>query len=223
MNIGDDDMINGVIFDLDGVLVSTDELHYKAWKRLAVELGILNFTREDNMRQKGVSRMESLEVVLEKGDKTYTETEKIILADRKNTYYVDYLKELNKDAVLTDVIQTLTELRNKGILIGVGSASKNTPLILKMTELDAYIDQVSCGLDVTKSKPDPEVFLVAAKKLGLPKEECLVVEDSAAGIVAAKAANMKSLGVGPEYRQLGADYESLTLQSEVDWNKILQG
>jgi beta-phosphoglucomutase len=216
-------MINGVIFDLDGVLVSTDELHYKAWKRLAVELGIMNFTKEDNMRQKGVSRMESLEVVLEKGDKTYTEAEKIILADRKNSYYVDYLKELNKDAVLTDVIQTLTELRNKGILIGVGSASKNTPLILKMTELESYIDQVSCGLDVTRSKPDPEVFLVAAKKLGLPKEECLVVEDSAAGIVAAKAANMKSLGVGPEYRQLGADFESLTLQSEVDWNKILQG
>lgn len=214
-------MIKGVIFDLDGVLVSTDELHFKAWQRLAVELGIHNFTKVDNMRQKGVSRMESLEVVLEKGEKTYTDEEKIILADRKNSYYVDYLQELNQDAVLQDVIQTLKQLKESGIRIGVGSASKNTPLILRKTELESYIDEVSCGLDTVKSKPDPEVFLIAANKLGLNNHECLVVEDSAAGIVAAKAAGMKSLGVGPEYRQLGADYESFSLQGEVDWNNIL--
>lgn len=215
-------MIKGVIFDLDGVLVSTDELHFKAWERLAQELGITGFTREDNMRQKGVSRMESLEVVLEKSSRTYSDTEKVRLADRKNAYYVDYLQELNNEAVLKDVIITLKQLREKGILIGVGSASKNTPLILQKTELNGLIDQVSCGLDTTRSKPDPEVFLIAARKLQLPAHECLVVEDSAAGIVAAKAAGMKSLAVGPEYRQLQADYESLTLQSEVDWNMILQ-
>ncbi|MHB8131053.1 MAG: beta-phosphoglucomutase [Mobilitalea sp.] len=216
-------MIKGVIFDLDGVLVSTDELHFNAWKRLAEELGIMNFTKEDNQKQKGVSRMESLEVVLEKGSKIYSEQEKVILADKKNSYYVDFLQELSTEAVLTGVIHTLTMLREQNILIGIGSASKNTPLILKRTELESYIDKVSCGLDTTKSKPDPEVFLVAAKKLGLRNEDCLVVEDSAAGVVAAKAANMKSLGVGPEYKQLGADYESMTLQSEVDWRTILQG
>lgn len=216
-------MIRGVIFDLDGVLVSTDELHFKAWKRLAEEIGIMNFTKEDNMKQKGVSRMESLEVVLEKGNRCYCDAEKLELAERKNRYYVDYLQELDHKAVLQDVIKTLIQLKDRGIKIGVGSASKNTPLILEKTGLQPYIDKVSCGLDVTKSKPDPEVFLVAARKLELANEECLVVEDSAAGIVAAKAANMKSLGVGPEYRQLGADYESLTLQSEVDWNIILQG
>jgi beta-phosphoglucomutase len=216
-------MIKGVIFDLDGVLVSTDELHYKAWKKLAEELGIMDFTKEDNYLQKGVSRMESLEVVLRKGAKVYTETEKLVLAERKNSYYIEFLQEISTEVVLLHVVDTLTMLREQGILIGVGSVSKNTPLILKKSELESYIDKVSCGLDITRSKPDPEVFLVAAKKLGLKNEECLVVEDSAAGIAAAKAANMKSLGVGPEYKQLGADYESLTLQSEVDWNTLLQG
>jgi beta-phosphoglucomutase len=219
---GDDKMIKGVIFDLDGVLVSTDEMHYKAWKMLAEELGITNFTKEDNKKQKGVSRMESLEVVLSKGDKTYSEEEKKALAAKKNNYYIELLQGLTKEAVLKDVIVTLRMLRKKEISIGVGSASKNTPMILEKTGLKEYIDQVSCGLDTTKSKPDPEVFVIAAKKLMLPNEECLVVEDSAAGIIAAKAAHMKSLGVGPEYKQLGADYESLTLQSEADWKEILQ-
>jgi len=214
-------MIRGIIFDLDGVLVSTDELHFKAWKRLAEEIGITNFTKEDNMRQKGVSRMESLEVVLRKGDRAFSEPEKLELAERKNRYYVEYLQELDQGAVLKDVVRTLEDLRKRGIRIAVGSASKNTPIILQKTELESYIDQVSCGLDTVKSKPDPEVFLIAAKKLGLANEECLVVEDSAAGIAAAKAAKMKTLGVGPEFRLLGADYESLTLQSEVDWNSIL--
>lgn len=216
-------MMKGIIFDLDGVLVSTDEMHFKAWKMLAEELGIVNFTKEDNKAQKGVSRMESLEVVLSKGDKVYSEEEKIAFATRKNNYYIELLQELTNEAVLKDVIVTLEMLRERGIAIGVGSASKNTPMILEKTGLQQYIDQVSCGLDTTKSKPDPEVFIIAAKKLNLSNEECLVVEDSAAGIVAAKAACMKSLGVGPEYKQLGADYESLTLQSEVDWNELLQG
>jgi len=215
-------LIKGIIFDLDGVLVSTDELHYKAWKMLAEELGITNFTKEDNKLQKGVSRMESLEVVLRKGDKQYSEEEKIQLATRKNNYYIDLLQSLTEEAILKDVIVTLEMLRKRGIAIAVGSASKNAVTILEKTGLNQYIDQVSSGLDTAKSKPDPEVFLIAARKLNLPNEQCLVVEDSAAGIIAAKSANMKTLGVGPEYKQLGADYASLTLQSEVDWNEILK-
>jgi len=215
-------MIKGVIFDLDGVLVSTDEMHFKAWQMLAMELGISNFTKEDNKRQKGVSRSESLEVVLEKSTNVYSEEEKLEFAERKNNYYIELLKGLSEEAVLPHVIDTLKMLRKQGTLIGIGSVSKNTPLILEKTELTQYIDQVSCGLDITKSKPDPEVFLVAAKKLNLKNEECLVVEDSAAGVVAAKAAHMKSIGVGPEYLLLGADYESFDLQSNVDWETIIK-
>lgn len=214
-------MIKGVIFDLDGVLVSTDELHYKAWKHLAEELGIKEFNREDNQRQKGVSRMESLEVVLRKGSIIYSEAEKVEFADRKNSYYVELLQALSEEAVLPGVISTLLSLRDRGISIGVGSVSKNTPLILKRTGLLKYIDQISCGLDITRSKPDPEVFLVAAKKLGLRETECLVVEDSAAGIVAAKAAGMRSIGVGPEYHGLGADYAIPGFQSDIDWDSLL--
>lgn len=214
-------LIKGIIFDLDGVLVSTDELHFKAWEQLAKDLGIYNFTREDNIRQKGVSRMESLEVVLEKGDKVYSEEEKEKLAETKNRHYVKMLKTLDSSAILKDAKEVLIMLRNRGLKIGLGSVSKNAPLILEQTGLIQYIDEVSCGLDITRSKPDPEVFLVAANKLGLNYEDCLVAEDSKAGIIAAKAANMKTLGVGEDYKILGADYQSETLLSHVNWDEIL--
>ena len=214
-------MIKGVIFDLDGVLVSTDEMHFKAWEKLAKELGIINFTKEDNKRQKGVSRMESLEVVLSKGSRVYSEEEKQEFAERKNQYYIKLLQSLKVDAILPGVINTLKMLKEKEILIGIGSVSKNTPLILDKTGLTPYIDKVSCGLDITRSKPDPQVFEVAAEKLGLLKEDCLVVEDSIAGIIAAKAAHMRTLGVGPEYKQLRADYAVANLQEEIDWKSIL--
>ncbi len=215
-------MIRGVIFDLDGVLVSTDEMHFKAWKMLAEELGIDKFSKEDNKKQKGVSRMESLEVVLSKGSKIYTVAEKEELAERKNNYYKDLLTELDESAILPGVVECLQMLRGKGILIGIGSVSKNAPLILTKTGLMEYVDKVSCGLDITKSKPDPEVFEVAANKLELKYEECLVVEDSFAGIVAGKAAHMKTLGVGSEYEQLRADYEATGLDADIDWEKILE-
>ncbi len=215
-------MIKGIIFDLDGVLVSTDELHYQAWKRLADELGITGFTREDNERQRGVSRMASLEVVLEKSDKTYTEEEKVELAERKNSYYLELLQKMDKGATLEGVYDVLSDLKKKNLLLSVGSASKNAPMILDKTILSPYLNQVSCGLDTTKSKPDPEVFLVAARKMGLEPKDCVVVEDSAAGIQAAKAGGMRSLGVGPFYQTLGADYAYPSLAKVDDWNAILQ-
>lgn len=213
--------MQGVIFDLDGVLVSTDELHYQAWKKLADELGITDFNREDNVRQRGVSRMASLEVVLEKGDKEYSEEEKVEMAERKNDYYKEMLQSLDDSAVLPGAFDTLKMLREKGILTAVGSASKNAPLILEKTGLLPLIDKISCGLDVTKSKPDPEVFLVAASKLELAPENCLVVEDAKAGIDAAKAGGMKSLGVGPFHDELGADFHSRTLATVDNWEEIL--
>lgn len=215
-------MIKGVIFDLDGVLVSTDELHYQAWKKLAEELNIEGFTRKDNERQRGVSRMASLEIVLEKSDTVYTEEEKVKLAEKKNNYYKELLQQLDDGAVLKGAKEALIKLREMGILIGVGSVSKNTPVILEKTGLLPLIDKVSCGLDITKSKPDPEVFLVAAKKLALPVEECLVVEDAAAGIQAAKAAGMRSLAVGPYYEKLGAAYQAPGLYVVDHWEEMLK-
>lgn len=214
-------MIKGIIFDLDGVLVSTDEMHYLAWKRLADELGITGFNREDNRRQRGVSRMASLEVVLEKSDKTYTDEEKAELAERKNGYYLELLKDMDNSAVLTGVYGALEILKRRNLLLAVGSASKNAPLILEKTGLLPYLNQVSCGLDTTKSKPDPEVFLVAARKLQLDPAQCLVVEDSAAGIEAAKAGGMRSLGVGPFFAALGADFAAPSLGEVTNWDEIL--
>lgn len=213
--------MKGVIFDLDGVLVSTDELHYNAWKKLADEIGITEFCREDNVRQRGVSRMASLEVVLEKGDKEYCQEEKEALAEKKNQYYIEMLQKLDEDAILPGAIETLHMLRERGILTAVGSASKNAPLILEKTGMLSLIDKISCGIDVTKSKPDPEVFLVAASKLNLDPKDCLVVEDAKAGIEAAKAGGMKSLAVGPIHEQLGADYHSRTLATVNNWEEIL--
>ena len=165
--------------------------------------------------------MASLEIVLEKTDRVYTEEEKVKLAEKKNDYYKELLQKLDDGAVLKGAKETLAKLREMGVLIGVGSVSKNTPMILEKTGLLPYIDKVSCGLDITKSKPDPEVFLVAAKKLGLPAEECLVVEDAAAGIQAAKAAGMKSLAVGPYYEKLGATYQAPGLYAVNDWTEML--
>lgn len=214
-------MIKGVIFDLDGVLATTDELHYQAWKRLAGELGITAYNREDNARQRGVGRMESLKVVLEKAGRTYSEEEMAIFAERKNEYYKGLLENLNETAVLPGAVETLQMLRNKGILIAVGSASANAPTILHRTGLKQFIDQVCCGLDISKSKPDPEVFLKTAEKLNLPYSQCIVVEDAAAGIRAAESAGMKTLAVGKDHKILGADWDVLTLAEVTDWDKIL--
>lgn len=214
-------MIKGIIFDLDGVLVSTDELHYQAWKRLAEELDIPDFTRKDNEKQRGVSRMDSLEIVLAKSKKTYTQEEKERLADRKNEYYKESLKELDDSAVLSGVTGALTALKRKNLLLAVGSASKNAPAILERTGILPYLNQISCGLDTTRSKPDPEVFQIAADRLRLKPEECLVVEDSAAGIEAAKRGGMRSLGVGPFHATLGADFDAEGLGTVENWSEVL--
>ena len=206
-------MINAVIFDLDGVLVSTDEMHFLAWSKLAEELGITTFTKEDNMRQRGVSRMASLEIVLEKSDKTYTDEEKLEFADRKNSYYCKMLERLTPDECLDGVVDFLKFLRANGIKTAVGSASKNAPVILEKTGLLEYLDAISCGLDVTKSKPDPEVFLVAAQKLSIAPENCLVVEDAHAGVEAAKNGGMSALAVGAAYGDELADFSAKSLDS----------
>ena len=214
-------MIKAVIFDLDGVLVSTDVLHFKAWKALADELGIKNFTETDNVRQRGVSRMASLEVVLEKGDKIYSDAEKLAFAEKKNNIYVKSLSTLSENDVLAGVLDFIGYLRDKKILTAVGSASRNAPIILEKTGLLKHMDKVSCGLDTQKSKPDPEVFLIAAKKLGVPPENCLVVEDSDAGIEAAKNGNMYALAVGAAEKNPLADFSAPSLD-KLDYKMIIK-
>ncbi len=216
-------MIKAVLFDLDGVLVSTDELHFRAWERLANELSITTFTRADNARQRGVSRMESLEIVLEKAGHTYTQQEKLALAERKNAYYVEMLQTLNDACVLPNAKETLLQLRAEGILVGVGSASKNAPFILEKTGLMPLCDAVASGHDTTRSKPDPEVFLVASRKLNVKPEDCVVVEDADAGIVAGHACGMHTLGVGPARFHRLADFRAQSLaDGKLDWERILQ-
>lgn len=206
-------MIKAVIFDLDGVLVTTDELHFTAWKALADKLGINDFTKADNVRQRGVSRMASLEVVLEKTDRAFSEEEKLTLAEEKNEIYVRSLSSLSEADVLSGANEFIDYLKSKGIKTAVGSASKNTPLILEKTKLANKFDAVSCGLDTTKSKPDPEVFLIAAKKLGVAPCDCVVVEDSDAGIEAAKTGGMYAIAVGAAEHNPKADVAIKDLES----------
>lgn len=192
MHISD---VKAVIFDLDGVIVSTDDCHYEAWQQLADKQGIY-FDREINQRLRGVSRMESLEILLERAVRTYTEEEKNAIASEKNEAYKRLVMKIAPSAILPGAMETLAKLREKGILLAIGSSSKNTPIILRQIGLEGYFDAVADGNHIRNSKPDPEVFLLAAKMLNIPPENCLVVEDADAGVEAALNGNMKVLGVG---------------------------
>lgn len=187
--------IKAVIFDLDGVIVSTDDYHYRAWKRIANEEGIY-FDREINERLRGVSRVDSLEIILEKSSKEYSQEEKYLLAERKNNIYRELLNELTQRDILPGVMAVLNMLKENGIKISIGSSSKNTMFILDKINLNGFFDSIADGTQITKSKPDPEVFLLAADKLGVSPVNCLVVEDSDVGVEAALAVNMKVLAVG---------------------------
>ena len=187
--------ILGVIFDLDGVIVSTDNCHYLAWKRMADEEGIA-FDRTVNERLRGVSRMESLAIILEKATKAYSQQEKLAMAERKNRYYVELIGELSEKDILPGALDTLALLRKKGVRAAIGSSSRNTPIILKQIGLSDAFDAVADGNAIQNSKPDPEVFLLAAKLLNLDPAHCLVVEDADAGIQAAVSGGMRALGVG---------------------------
>lgn len=187
--------IKAVIFDLDGVICSTDEFHYQAWKALARELG-LPFNRKKNQRLRGVSRMASLEIVLEGSRVPYTGEQKQLLADEKNARYRQLLQKLSPEAVMPGVAEAIVALRRAGLKLAIGSSSKNTKMILSRLGLSDAFDAVADGTDILKSKPDPEVFLCAAKKLKVAPECCAVVEDALAGLQAAKAAGMRAIAYG---------------------------
>ena len=199
-----DDAIKGAIFDLDGVLVDTAKYHYLAWKRLAGELGF-DFSEKDNERLKGISRVKSLEILLEIGRVSMTPSQKEEAAARKNAWYVEYLLSLDESALLPGAKDFLLLLQKKGVRIALGSASKNAPLILNRLNIACHFDSVIDGNSVSKAKPDPEVFLKGALAIGLAAENCVVFEDALAGIQAAKTGGMRAIAVGRPEQLPGAD------------------
>ncbi len=187
--------IKGCIFDLDGVVVDTAKYHFLAWKKLGKELGF-DFTEQDNERLKGVSRMRSLDILLEIGGLSLTEEEKVAAATKKNEWYLEYIKQMKPEEILPGVLDFFKSLKEAGIKIALGSASKNAVLILNILDIKGYFDVIVDGNSVSKAKPDPEVFLQGAEKLGLTAEECVVFEDAEAGVEAAKNGGMRCVGIG---------------------------
>lgn len=197
--------MKGIIFDLDGVIVSTDRQHYLAWQALADKLGI-PFSKEVNNRFRGVSRMACMDILEELGGRRYTDEEKTAYASWKNAYYRRLLEKMSPADLTEEVRSTLDALRAGGYLLAIGSSSKNTKFILERIGLADYFDAVSDGTNISRSKPDPEVFLKAAEYLGLRPEECLVVEDAVPGVDAAHAGGMKAAVVGDAADRGYGDY-----------------
>lgn len=197
--------MRGFIFDLDGVIVDTAKYHYLAWKKLANDLGI-DFTEEENEQLKGVSRVKSLEKILAWGNKTISEQSFNELMAKKNDDYLSHISKMDESEILPDVPRVLNLLKKKKQPISLGSASKNARTILERVSLKDQFDAIVDGNDVSKAKPDPEVFLIAAKRLNVKPENCIVFEDSVAGVEAANVANMISIGIGSKDVLGHADY-----------------
>ena len=211
--------IKGVIFDLDGVIVSTDEYHCESWIRLAQDYNIY-FDREINNQLRGLSRTESLEIFLKRSMRSYSDSEKLAMASQKNQYYLELLDKLSPKDILPGVLELIDTMKSRSIKLAIGSSSKNCPAILERIELSGCFDVCVDGNQVLYGKPNPEIFLKAAEALTLSPEECVVIEDGAPGMEAAHAAGMKVLGVGSAvYGTIGA----LTVQdlSIVDVNELL--
>ena len=187
--------IKTYIFDLDGVIVDTAKYHYLAWKKSADELGI-DFTKENNELLKGVSRIRSLEIILELGKKQISDAEFDRILNEKNKNYLGYIDKMDESEILPGVLEALKWIKEKNGQIVLGSASKNAKPILEKVGLMDYFDAIVDGNDVSKAKPDPEVFLLGAERTNSNPEECVVFEDAVAGIQAANNAGMLSIGIG---------------------------
>ena len=207
--------IYAIIFDLDGVICSTDRYHYLAWKALADHLGI-PFDERVNSQLRGVSRMESLEIVLGEHGTDYSEEQKEALATEKNEIYKSYLSSMTPGDLSKEVRMTLHTLRQRGYLLAIGSSSKNTRPILKQLGLGDFFDAIADGTMITKSKPDPEVFLLAASMLGVPPENAIVIEDAESGVRAAKAGRFRAIGIRTEGNDPDSDITIKKLQNLVD-------
>lgn len=194
-----------IIFDLDGVICYTDEYHYLAWKAMADSIGVY-FDRTINNRLRGVSRMESLDIILEKYDGELSQPEKENLAQQKNELYKEFLKQMSPADLSEEVSATLDALDKLGLRMAIGSSSKNAPFILQQIGLGGYFDAVSDGNNITRSKPDPEVFIKAAQMLCLPPEDCLVVEDAVSGAEAGHSGGFQVACLGDASAAKAGDY-----------------
>lgn len=194
-------MIQAVIFDLDGVIIDTAHYHYIAWKRLASEFGI-TLTPAHNELLKGVSRMRSLEIILSLGNIALSQEQKELLAEKKNTWFVEYIESIRPEEIFPGVLDLIQNLRKRKIKIGLASSSKNAPRVIELLGIARDFDTLIDGTMINQTKPDPEIFLLAAHRLGVDPAHCLVFEDAEAGVEAARAAGMKCVGVG-QPSQLG--------------------
>ncbi len=192
-------MIKAAIFDLDGVIIDTAHYHYIAWKRLASEFNI-NLTIEANESLKGVSRVRSLEIILELGNIHVSEEEKEKLASKKNAWFVEYIESIRPEEIFPGVRELIHDIRSKGIKVALASSSKNAPRVIEILKISELFDTMVDGTMITHTKPHPEIFLMAAERLGVPAPECVVFEDAEAGVEAALAAGMKCVGVGSAER-----------------------
>ncbi|MDC6367077.1 MULTISPECIES: beta-phosphoglucomutase [Flavobacteriaceae] len=197
-------MIKGFIFDLDGVITDTAELHYEAWKNLADEMG-WDFDRNLNEELRGISRMDSIKVIMEHNKVTLDQEKIIELATKKNDLYVASLDNMTPEDYLPGAMELLTHLRTEGFRVALGSASKNAPKVLEQLNANRFFDVIGDGNSVKKSKPEPDIFLYGANKMKLQPEECIVFEDAEKGIDAAKAGGFYSVGIGPKERVGHAD------------------
>jgi beta-phosphoglucomutase len=188
-------VIKGCIFDLDGVIVDTAQYHFLAWKRLANELGY-DLTEEENERLKGVSRMQSLEIVLNLAGVVLSEEQKIILANKKNSWFIEYVEKMTPDEIFPGVIDLIHELKSEGIRVGLASSSKNAKTVIRLLGIQDKFEAIVDGSMITHTKPDPEIFLKTARQLDLEPHTCVVIEDAEAGVEAALSAGMKCIGVG---------------------------
>jgi beta-phosphoglucomutase len=188
-------MLKACLFDLDGVIVDTARYHYVAWREIAEELGFV-FTEEDNEKLKGISRIRSLEILLGIGGVSLDDEARMHLAQKKNSLYLQHVLKMRPDEVLPGAREFLTDCRHNHLGIGMGSASKNATTILNLLQITDLFDVIIDGNKVMKAKPDPEVFLTGARELGVLPQNCVVFEDATAGIEAAIAANMFSVGIG---------------------------
>ena len=195
-------MIRAFIFDLDGVITDTAEYHYRGWKRLAEEEG-LSFTREENEHLRGIPRRESLMLILK--DRVYDEEKIHEMMERKNSYYLEFIKEISPRDLLPGAKELLEEIRAAGLKNALGSASKNASEVIERLGIQSLFDAIADGHSVERQKPAPDLFLHAARKLDLSPIECVVVEDAAAGIEAARAGGFRSVGLGPRERVGRAD------------------
>lgn len=204
-----------VIFDLDGVICETDRYHYKSWKELADSIGV-SFDEAINNKLRGISRMDSLDIILGESETLYSNEEKEALAEKKNIRYRELLETMTPKDLDTEVKWVLKEVKNRGLKIAIGSSSKNAKLILERLGIDSEFDVISDGNNIVKAKPDPEIFLKAAEGLGIEPKDCLVVEDAKSGVLAAEAGGMDCAAIGDARKYGLAKYNLGSIKELLD-------